>query len=399
MPLQEGIYYQSGARPGTAFAVVFLRADPTADSATVGRSLERLWGVYQGLKRGVSRDLPNHLFPSGDLTVLLGFGIKAFGIAGAKRSVPPEALANYGLFRSPLASGGGPLLIGSGLNYADDVKANPATEEIVVQFIANTQLAVRRAVVETWKCLSDSGENPPVLSVSTYFSGFQRDDGRSWIDFHDGVSNLKSSERYAVIGIKPTGDPSTSWTEDGSYMTYVRIHVDLPLWRKLAPDVQSIAVGRSKLTGCPLAGVDSNGSPLSIAGCPSAPSGEIGQDDGFRETPRNPDPTIATSHVQRVNRHRGAVEDPNSLRVFRQGFEFLEPWDRSPGFRAGLNFVGFQDTPERLFQVLTQPGWLGKTNFGGAEQTLPLLKVLAAGIYFVPPDGEHTHFPGQDIFV
>ena len=32
MPLQEGIYYQSGARPGTAFAVVFLRADPTADS-------------------------------------------------------------------------------------------------------------------------------------------------------------------------------------------------------------------------------------------------------------------------------------------------------------------------------------------------------------------------------
>jgi len=44
-------------------------------------------------------------------------------------------------------------LIGSGLRYGDDVKINPATEEIAVQFITETQLAVNRAVVETWKAL------------------------------------------------------------------------------------------------------------------------------------------------------------------------------------------------------------------------------------------------------
>ena len=397
MGLQEGIYYQPGLRPGAAFAVIFLRVDSTASASAVAECIEELWRVYQGLKNGTSRDLPGRPFPSGNLTVLLGFGVKAFSISGVSRAAP-EALSNYGLFRSPLASGGGPLLLGSGLNYSDDMKANPATEEVVVQFIADTQLAVRRAVVETWKCLFDDSGSPPVLSVSAYFSGFQRDDGRSWLDFHDGVSNLNSSERYAVIAVKPTNDPNTAWTEDGAYMAYLRIQIDLPQWRRLNPDMQSIIVGREKLSGCPLSAVDTNAIPQSVAGCPSTPGGEIGSDDKFRETPINPDPTIALSHVQRVNHHRGPVEDPNSLRVFRQGFEFLEAWDRSPGFQAGLNFVSFQDTPERLYRILTQPGWLGNANFGGADSRVTLLKVLAAGVYFVPRGSDYSRFPGDNIF-
>lgn len=162
--------------------------------------------------------------------------------------------------------------------------------------------------------------------------------------------------------------------------------------------MQSIVVGREKLSGCPLSAVDSNGAPQSVLGCPSMPGGEVGGDDKYRETPINPDSGIAQSHVQRVNHHRGPVEDPNSLRVFRQGFEFLEAWDRSPGFRAGLNFVSFQDTPERLYRILTQPGWLGNVNFGGADSSLNLLKVLAAGVYFVPRGSDYSRFPGDSIF-
>jgi hypothetical protein len=44
----------------------------------------------------------------------------------------------------------------AGLWYAEDVRANLATEEIAVQFIADTQLAVNRAIVETWKFLHDA---------------------------------------------------------------------------------------------------------------------------------------------------------------------------------------------------------------------------------------------------
>jgi len=395
MALQEGIYYQSGTRPGAAFAVIFLRVDATANALAVSQCLEDLWRVYRGLKNGVSRDLPGHSFPSGNLTVLLGFGIKAFSVPGATR-MAPEALNNFGLFRSPLGSGGGPLIVGSRLNYSGETKVNPATEEVIVQFIADTQLAVRRAVVETWKALFDSSSNPPVFSLTAYFSGFQRDDGRSWIDFHDGVSNLKSTERYAAIAVKPTGDPATAWTEDGSYLAYIRTQIDLPEWRRLNPDIQSIVVGREKLSGCPLNAVRADGVGQSVSGCPDTPGGEIGSNDTFRETPINPDPKIVLSHVQRVNHHRGPVEDPNSLRVFRQGYEFLEAWDRSPGFRAGLNFVSFQDTPERLYRILTQPGWLGDANFGGGN--LALLKVLAAGIYFVPRGSDFNRFPGENIF-
>jgi deferrochelatase/peroxidase EfeB len=65
--------------------------------------------------------------------------------------------------------------------FQDDVKTNPATEEIAVQFIAETQLAVNRAVVETWKALQDMSDpttGVAPLLLTGFYSGFQRDDGR-----------------------------------------------------------------------------------------------------------------------------------------------------------------------------------------------------------------------------
>ena len=71
---------------------------------------------------------------------------------------------------------------------------------------------------------------------------------------------------------------------------------------------------------------------------------------------------------------------------------------RRAGFRAGLNFVSFQDTPARLLKMLTAGGWLGGANFGGDEAKHPelktLLSVFAAGVYFVPPVVDGEPFPG-----
>ena len=77
-----------------------------------------------------------------------------------------------------------------------------------------------------------------------------------------------------------------------------------------------------------------------------------------------------------------------------------------------MNFVSFQDIPERLFRMLTQPGWLGNTNFGGnpnsPEEGVPeppgpgmdkLLNVRAAGIYIVPPLSSTEKFPGYSLFL
>ena len=104
------------------------------------------------------------------------------------------------------------------------------------------------------------------------------------------------------------------------------------------------------------------------------------------------------SHVQRANHHIRPASDFGSRRIFRQGYEFLEWAPEPPGFRAGLNFVSFQDTPARLLKMLTAGGWLGGTNFGGDEQAQPelasLLSVYGAGVYFVPPVVEGEPFPG-----
>ena len=59
------------------------------------------------------------------------------------------------------------------------------------------------------------------------------------------------------------------------------------------------------------------------------------------------------SHIE-VARHIGPINQSGVkvMRIFRQGFEFLEPQLEGSGFRAGLNFVGFQSRPQNFFQAL-----------------------------------------------
>lgn len=403
--LQEGIYFDSGMRPGAFFNMVFLRAEAGRSATEVGALLERLWSVLQRLKRGEVPDLPGHPVPSGDLTVLIGYGMKAFALPGAKREVPSNLGPEF-RFRSPLPPGS-PLLRNSGLNYANDITANPATEEIALQFIANSQLAAHRAVVETWKVLFDHADpqtGAPPVTITGTFSGFQRDDGRSWIDFHDGVSNLVSGdERRSVVAVKPENapEPKDEWTVGGSYLAFLRLGVDLPGWRRLSREEQEAVVGRDKLSGCAIARIDEQGHVV-VGGCPAAGSEVIEKgNERFREPPRSDDPIVRRSHVQRANQHVPNPEQLNSLRVFRQGYEFLG--DAEAGLRMGLNFVSFQDTPQRLIRILTQDNWLGRTNFGGDPAAQPptvpsLLTVRAAGIYFVPPRSDADALPGSSIF-
>ncbi|HUR84562.1 MAG TPA: hypothetical protein VMY78_04395 [Solirubrobacteraceae bacterium] len=388
MTLQEGIYHAPGRRPGRFFALLFLRASEGVDAARAAAALGELWAMYQELKAGRLRDLDGVQLPAAEedaLTVLLGFGRNVFGLPGTALA-RPRGLGDECLFRSAEAAGGGPLLRGTGLRYAPEVTANMATEHFCVQVIGDTKLAVDRAVVETWKVLADA--DTPDLSLTTFYLGFQRNDRRSWIDFHDGLSNLRSSDRAGVITIDPGADED--WATGGTYLAFLRLAVDLPAWRRLERRDQELAVGRDKLSGCPVTGVGEDGAPLTDAGCPVTGTSiwESANDDAFAEPLEVEDPRVRASHVQRANHHQRPASDPGSRRIFRQGYEFLEWAPGAPGFRAGLNFVSFQDTPSRVLRMLVAGGWLGGANFGGDEERLPelagLLSVFGAGIYFVP---------------
>lgn len=402
--VQEGIYFRKGETPAPFFSIMFLQADRAVGARAIGDTVLGLWTLYQGLKQGNVPDLPGAPVLAEDLQVLLGFGPKTFSLEGAVRG-RPEGLDDESLFASPLPGGGGSLLRGSGLSYAPEMRENRATEEVVVQFTGNSRLAVERGVVETWKhlhAIADPQTGAAPLGITTFYLGDQREDQRSWIDFHDGLSNLQSSERPAVVAIDPSGVPEEDWTVNGTYLAFARIGIDLAGWGSLTRHQQELVVGRDKLTGCPLTRSGPDGAPVVAAGCPVAGQDITDPHNPFRVAGQGGDAVIRRSHIQRANHHLEA-SDPGGLRIYRQGYPFLEWQEASPGFRAGLNFVSFQDTPSRVTRMLTQPGWLGGTNFGGDPAHDPpvlstLLAVYAAGIYFVPPVNDDEPFPGAAIF-
>jgi deferrochelatase/peroxidase EfeB len=80
---------------------------------------------------------------------------------------------------------------------------------------------------------------------------------------------------------------------------------------------------------------------------------------------------LSQSHIGRVHHiSKVSSKDPTSRRLYRQGFEFIENLDNEKKpFRVGQNFISFQNDPNRLFFILTDPRWMGKANFGGSSDS------------------------------
>jgi deferrochelatase/peroxidase EfeB len=251
-----------------------------------------------------------------------------------------------------------------------------------------------------------SGSSP--LQISGLYSGFQRPDGRNWLGFHDGISNLKSSERSQVIFIDPKKTIGVdNWTALGTYLIFMRIALDLGTWEDTDPNVQQLLIGRDKLTGCPLIGIDRNKKPIKDSRCPVTGTSEV-IDPGneyFRDHPTYGASTsgriMEQSHIGKTRPMDGIpIWDKKSRRIYRQGFEFLVSSEHPPGFSVGLNFVSFQNTPERFFRSLDYQQTLSaklpfKQGMGNLEQ---FMAVLVAGIFFVPPVIQGDPFPGAQLF-
>jgi len=399
--LQEGIYSGRRERPPGFYTFLLLGAAPDASAADVGELLARLWGLYRGLKEGVVPDLPTRRVPDGDLQVLLGLGSRAFELPGRPVDAPQRPKAMRQSFEQPAGGGGGPVSASAGISYEADVTANPADVAIAFQFTAKTPLAVERAVVETGKLLS--GEPSPALSIQAVYAGTKRDDGRSWIDFHDGPSNLSNEERPDAILIPLPNPPAPvppeqdRWTSGGTYLAFMRLYIDLAVWAALEVPKQEALVGRQKESGLPLKAV--------------GPAQTFGSLDPDGEPPHESDPgqyqvdtplpaEVRSSHIQRANHHDtfpGGSANPQNHRIYRQGYPFFEPSPGPPGFRVGLNFASFQSTPANLTGMLGMEDWLGNTNFGGAAgaDRIVLLSARAAGFFLVPPVEEGERFPGE----
>jgi deferrochelatase/peroxidase EfeB len=368
--------------------------------------------MLQNLQRGIVRDLQvpgwaelKFPVPYGDLTCLLGFGARLFdssqhapALVVRDKDGGPEALRPL----DPSDAGPFPTL-----HWGVKENRSIAETDFAIQFIAQTELAVHRAAVEVWKVIIDH-EPPLPLHIVTSYSGFNRDDRRSWLGFYDGISNIRSDERRAAIEVIGKDPP---WMEGGTYMAFLRIAIDLTEWQRLSCAHQELLIGRDKLTGCPLAGIHL-GPKRTLVPMPLLADYVAGTPAGspaYVDPPRPREQLLQASHMHRanVNRQRPAGEDENN-RIFRQGYEFLEAFANGQPC-LGLNFVSFQRRLSRLTNLLGTAGWLADVNFGGSAhpqqgepRPISFLSVIAGGFYAVPPKANPSQgeeFPGAGIFV
>jgi len=185
-------------------------------------------------------------------------------------------------------------------------------------------------------------------------------------------------------------------------------------WERVGPVQQELIVGRRKKDGMPLIGVDKKGRPQTVDSFKRKATKRMIRDhpDYFRirhlpsSIIRKLDVDtslriLTQSHVGRT-RHMDGIgsEKTSSRRIYRQSFEFIEPlYGSEKPMRLGTNFISFQNDPGRLFFILTDPNWMGGSNFGGESGKSgisDLLSVLAAGVFYVPQI--EKPFPGKSIF-
>lgn len=410
--LQEGIYHNTKTPISTSFCIMSLRAENATQIREIGSAVQLIWNNLVKLKKGIIPDLiiDSKHRKSGNLTALVAYGYDLFKISGAQKQ-RPASFNNDWNFKPPYSGGGGAVLDGANLTYSEKTSSNHLlTDHILFQFIAEGEFFTNRAAIEVWKVLHKLGKNRggAPLRMTGLYTGFQRADHRNWLGFHDGVSNLKSQERSHVITISPRYlTYKDRWTLNGTYLAFMRIEFNLEKWEDTSLTEQEILVGRDKLTGCPLIGVDKNGKPVKDNRCPIPGTSEVIDrgNEYFREHPPygigTQDKILQYSHIGRTRPiDKVPIWDKKSLRIYRQGFEYLSSSTEHSGLNIGLNFVSFQNTPERLYRSLTYQ----HTGFQKNLASTPppnldrFMSVLVAGVFFVPPKIQGEPFPGSGIF-
>jgi Dyp-type peroxidase family len=414
--IQEGIYFRQGERAETSFCIIFLgfKGKPTADSMVTG--LTQIWDVLTELQEDMG-ELTSYGAESNpnNFSRLLAYGYDIFSIPGIAKQ-PPNNF-NKSFFTENVKPGE-PLFTNSDLRYSVEIKEDPIPSSYaLLQLISSNEGTTKLGWAKIWEHLRSrkKANDDEGLFIKKFYTGFNRPDNRSWTGFNDGISNMRSSEREPAIVIKE-GDLNSSdgWMVNGTYMAYIRMVMDLEGWNDIDPRIQERVIGRDKSTGCPLVGVE-NGTNILVPGCPAPNTINISQfgNDIYRDSMSGVLDSydysynsldLRASHVrQMVDGSKQTDSNGKPSRIFRQGYEFLENLDIEPYFRVGLNFVSFQNNPEKVFNLLkygfTEQNLEGTKVVGPSYTLSDFISVESAGIFLVPPYSSKKELPGKALFV
>lgn len=334
------------------------------------------------------------------LTVTVGFsssGYDRLGVAAADRprDLVPIPWARLGDTPGDAASG-------------DLVLQICADDAFIVEHVARRiehELAAQLTIV--WSHTGNQRYGSPEAPAT-------RHDGRAWIGFLDGTSNLKprkvdadrsltlvdpdpaviatyaANPQNGAPGYGPSNQPTfpadlrhppasePAWTKDGSYLV-ARISVNaLPTWDSTALQVQEQTIGRTKVRGISLDLIDA--------------AHEDAHPDTVPAFATNPELTAVAldAHIRKAN-PRGPGDEQR--RIYRRGYPLYEGGDGA--IRRGLVFLCYGRTLSTQFEFITC-GWTTNPNFPAPGTGVDLLRafdsdVLAGGYYFVPPLDDHRH--------
>jgi Dyp-type peroxidase family len=411
--LQEGIYYKEGQRPGSSFCIIFMDTQGNLDAKSIGNELSQLWEAYTKLKTDIANNesYKTQVGDSNILSILIGYGSKIFSIPRILKQRPVDFGEKY-FFNDvgPVSS----ILEESNLHYREGLTENPASSScVVVQFISENETITKLCWTKTWEFLKSylKDHNNEGLYIRKFYTGFNRPDSRAWLGFYDGISNIQSSEREAVISINQTNlVPNDLWTLSGTYLAFIRMNIDIEKWNNTEEKIQERIVGRDKDTGCPIIGVR-DGENILVPGCPIYGTDSVTQygNQIFRSVSSKYgqiyDPQIKLLEHSHMNRMIDGFTKLDSKgeqsRIFRQGYDFLDPSDNYPYYSAGLNFISFQNNLEKVHNLLK----FGFTSTQGSDkdkldfELTEFLTVESAGLFLVPPYSSENKFPGSILFL
>jgi deferrochelatase/peroxidase EfeB len=365
--------HQAGIATAAQERIQFAAFDVLTDRRADLRDLLRTWtaaAVAMTAGKPIGDPAGNPLVPPSDtgeaiglgaarLSLTIGFGPSLFGTSGNDRfgiaSVRPAALADL----SPFAHDQLDLAASDG-----DLCVQACAEDPQVAFHAIRELArIGRGIVAIrWSQLGFGRTSSTTAAQAT---------PRNLQGFLDGTNNVLGDDEPAMashIWVGPSDDPA--WMHGGTYLVARRIRIRIEAWDQASLAGQEATIGRHKLSGAPLGGVDERDT-VNLAALGS---------DGKPIIPMD-------AHVRLA-----APATNGGIRLLRRGYSFTDGIDSQTGqLDGGLFFVCFQRDPRTGFVPV-------QTRLAATDALNEFIRHVGSGLFAIPPGTVAGGYVGETLF-
>ena len=192
----------------------------------------------------------------------------------------------------------------------------------------------------------------------TASEGADRSSPRNLLGFHDGTSNLVTTDGAAMDRFVWVDDPTDqAWMTGGTYLVARRIRIHLEAWNDSTLEDQERTIGRIRASGAPL-GARSLEAPVDLAALDA-----------------HGDPVIPDDAHIRV----AAPATNKGAAILRRGYSFADGVDPLTGeLDAGLFFICFQKDPGSQFVPIQQ-------RLSHTDALAQYLVHTGSGVFACPP--------------